>query len=110
MADFIPLKNRLAHNLALAFIREVSRLHGLPIGVVCNRDTVFPSKLWSEIMRLLDISQDMSTAYHPQTYGETERVNQVLEQYLRTYCSWDQKNWMELLPYAEFYYDNTDHS
>ena len=61
-------------------------------------------------MRLLDISQDMSTAYHPQTDGQTERVNQVLEQYLRTYCSWNQKNWVELLPYAEFCYNNTVHS
>ena len=87
MAHFIPLKNRLAHNLSVAFIREVWRLHGLLMGVVSDRDTVFTSKLWSEIMRLLDISQDMSTAYHPQTDGQTERVNQVLEQYLRTYCS-----------------------
>ena len=52
----------------------------------------------------------MSTAYHPQTDGQTERVNQVLEQYLRTYCFWDQKNWMELLPYAEFCYNNTVYS
>ena len=65
MAHFIPLKNRVGHTLALAFIREIWHLHGLPVGVVSNRDTVFKSKLWSEIMRLLDISQDMSTAYHP---------------------------------------------
>ena len=78
MAHFIPLKNRQAHTLAIAFIREIWRLHGLPIGVVSDRDTVFISKLWSEVMRLLDVSQDMSTAYHPQTDGQTERVNQVL--------------------------------
>ena len=89
MAHFIPLKNRQAHTLAIAFIREIWRLHGLPMGVVSDRDTVFTSKLWSEVMRLLDVSQDMSTAYHPQTDGQTERVNQVLEQYLRMYCSWD---------------------
>src|SRR4029077_763570 len=78
--------------------------------IVTDRDTVFTSKLWTEVMRLLDVSQDMSTAYHPQTDGQTERVNQVLEQYLRTYCAWDQKNWVELLPYAEFCYNNTVHS
>ena len=61
-------------------------------------------------MRLLDVSQDMSTAYHPQTDGQTERVNQVLEQYLRTFCAWDQRDWLELLPYAEFCYNNTVHS
>ena len=61
-------------------------------------------------MRLLDISQDMSTAYHPQTNGQTERVNQVLVHYLRTFCAWDQKDWVDLLPYAEFCYNNTVHS
>ena len=55
------------------------------MGVVSDRDTVFTSKLWSEVMRLLDVRQDMSTAYHPQSDGQTERVNQVLEQYLRIY-------------------------
>ena len=69
MAHFIPLKNIQAHTLAIAFIREIWRLHGLPMGVVSDRDTVFTSKLWSEVMRLLDVSQDMSTAYHPQTVG-----------------------------------------
>src|SRR6266576_2275356 len=58
-------------------------------------------------MQLLDISQNISTAYHPQTDGQTERVNQVLEHFLRTFCSWDQKDWVELLPYAEFCYNNT---
>ena len=82
----------------------------MPLGVVSDRDTVFTSKLWTEVMRLLDVSQDMSTAYHPQTDGQTERVNQVLEQYLRTFCAWDQKDWLELLPYAEFCYNNTVHS
>ena len=110
MANFIPLNNRQAHTLAIAFIREIWRLHGIPMGVVSDGDTVFTSKLWSEVMRLLDVSQDMSTAYHLQTDGQTERVNKVLEQYLRMYCSWDQKNWMELLPYAEFCYNNTAHS
>ena len=61
-------------------------------------------------MRLLDVSQDVSTAYHLQTDGQTERVTQVLEQYLRMYCLWDQKNWMKLLSYAEFCYNNNVHS
>ena len=57
------------------------------MGVVSDRDTVFTSKLWSEVIRLLDVTQDMSIAYHPQIDGQTEQVNQVLEQYLRMYCS-----------------------
>ena len=110
MAHFVPLKSRTAPTLAKAFVREIWRLHGLPLGVVSDLDTVFTSKLWTEVMRLLDVSQDMSTAYHPQTDGQTERVNQVLEQYLRTFCAWDQKDWLELLPYAEFCYNDTVHS
>ena len=82
----------------------------MPLVVVSDGDTVFTSKLWTEVMRLLDVSQDMCTAYHPQTDGQTERVNQVLEQYLCTLCAWDQKDWLELLPYAEFCYNNTVHS
>ena len=58
-------------------------------------------------MRLLDICQDMSTAYHPQTDCQTKRVNQVLEEYSRTFCRWDQKDWLNLLPFAEFCYNNT---
>ena len=96
MAHFIPLKNRQAENLAKAFVREIWRLHGLPLGVISDRDTVFTSKLWSQVMRLLDILQDMSTTYHPQTDGQTERVNQVLEHYLRTFYAWDQKDWLDL--------------
>ena len=110
MAHFVPLKSRTAPTLAKAFVREIWRLYGLPLGMVSDRDTVFTSKSWTEVMRLLDVSQNMSTAYHPQTDGQTERVNHVLEQYLHAFCTWDQKDWLELLPYAEFCYNNTIHS
>ena len=110
MAHFVPLKSRTAPTLAKAFVREIWRSHGLPLGVVSDTDTVLTSKLWTQVMRLLDISQDVSTAYHPQTDGQTERVNQVLEQYLRTFWAWDQKEWLELLPYTEFCYNNTVYS
>ena len=69
MAHFDPLKSRTAPTLAKAFIREIWRLYGLPLGVVSDRDTVFTSKLWTEVMTLLDVSHHMSTAYHPQTDG-----------------------------------------
>ena len=110
MAYFLPLKSRTAPTLAKAFVREIWRLHGLPFGIVSDRDTVFTSKLWTEVMRLMDVSEDMSTAYHPQTDGQTERVKQVLEQCLGTCCAWDEKDWLELLPYTEFCYNNTVHS
>jgi len=61
-------------------------------------------------MQLLEVALDKSSAYHPQTDSQTEWVNQVLAHYLRSYCTWDQDNWVELLPFAEFCYNNTVHS
>ena len=65
IAHFVPLKSRTAPTLAKAFVKKIWGLHGLPLCVVSDRDTVFTSKLWTEVMRLLDVSKDMSTAYHP---------------------------------------------
>jgi len=50
------------------------------------------SSFWQEVMQLLKVALDKSSAYHPQTDGQTEQVNQALEHYLRTYCTWDQDN------------------
>ena len=72
MAHFIPLKNRKAKELAVLFVKEVWRLHGLPKSVVSDRDSVFMSTFWSEVMRLLEVSTDRSSAYHHQTDGQTE--------------------------------------
>jgi len=77
MAHFIPLKNRKARELALILVREVWGLHGLPKRVISDRDTVFMSSFWSGVMRLLEVELDKSSAYHPQTDSQTERVNQI---------------------------------
>jgi len=77
MAHFIHLKNRKAKDLALIFVWEVRRLPRLPKRGVSDRDTVFMSSFWSEVMRLLEVELDKSSAYHPQTDGQTERVNQI---------------------------------
>jgi len=92
MAYFIPLKNRKAKELAGIFVREIWRLHGLPNRIVSDRDRVFMSSYWQEVMRLLQVALDKLQAYHPQTDGQTERVNQVLAYYLRTYCTLNQHN------------------
>jgi len=81
MAHFIPLKNRKAKELGLIFVRQVWRLHRLLKKVVSDRDTVFMGSFWSEVMRLLEVELDKSSAYHPQTDCQTERVNQILEHY-----------------------------
>jgi len=109
MVHFIPLKNRKGRELAGILARGIWRLHGFPKRIVSDRETVFMSSFWQEVMWLLEVALHKSSAYHPQTDGQTERVNQVLEHYLRSYCTWDQDNWVELLPFAEFYYNNTFH-
>jgi transposase InsO family protein len=112
MAHFIPLQsNKLgAKELARIFAKEVWRLHGLPREVVSDRDSRFTSNFWQSLMEMLGIQTKMSTAFRPQTDGQTERMNQVLEAYIRTFCNYDMSNWSELLPYAEFAYNNSEAS
>ena len=108
MAHFISLATRVfVQELARIFLREIWKLHGLPTDIVSDRDTKFTSKFWSALMDLLDIKQKLLTAFHPETDGQTERVNQSLEQYLRMFSNYEQNNWSELLPMAEFSYNNS---
>ena len=88
---------------------EVFRRFGLPRKIISDRGLQFVSKFTRELCRLLGIEQNISTAYHPQTDGQTERVNQELEQYLRAFCNFQQDNWSSLLPYAEFAHNIRQH-
>ena len=107
MAHFMPLSTETPiKEIANIFLREVWRLHGLTNSVVSDRDSRFQSKFWLCMIELLDFDVRMSTAFHPQTDRETERVNQILEQYLRSYCSYQQDDWAELLPLAEHTYNS----
>ena len=107
MAHFIPLSTDTPiKEIANIFLREIWRLHGLPNSVVSDRDSRFQSRFWLCVMELLDVDVRMSTAFHPQTDGQTERVNQILEQYQRSYCSYQQDHWAELLPLAEHAYNS----
>jgi len=107
MSDFIPChKDMNARQFAKSFIKEIFRLHGLPKDIITDRGTIFTSDLWKETTKLLGIERRLSTAFHPQTDGQTERTNATLEQYLRAYSNYPQDNWCELLPTAEFAYNN----
>jgi len=108
MAHFVPLKSdtKKAPDLAQIFLREVWRLHGLPSTIVSDRDARFTSKFGETIIGILKIKRGMSTAFHPQTDGLTERVNQSIEPYLRTFCNYEQNNWSEMLPMGEYVYKN----
>jgi len=91
MAHFIPLKTEEhIKELALTFVKEIWRLHGLPESIVSDRDTRFTSKFWRSLMQLLQVKLNMSTAFHPESDGQTETVNQTLQQYLRSYSTYQQ--------------------
>jgi hypothetical protein len=111
MAHFIAiLESITAKELALLFIREIVRIHGIPRSIISDRGAVFASKFWRQVWKILGTTTKLSTAYHPQTDGQTEIVNQTLERYLRTYCSYQQDDWVDLLPLAEFCYNNATHT
>jgi hypothetical protein len=108
MAHFIPSRGDLdAPGLAETFHREIVRLHGPPKSIVTDRGVLFTSTYWSTFAQCLGSRRLLSTAFHPQTDGQTERMNQVLEQYLRAYMNYEQDNWATLLADAEFAYNNS---
>ena len=111
MAHYIPArKDWTAGQLAEAFVREIVRLHGVPQALISDCGSVFTSQLWANLMFTLKIDRRLSTAFHPQTDGQTERQNSTLEQYLRSYINYQQDNWASLLVLDEFAYNASLHS
>jgi hypothetical protein len=109
IAHFNPLKTKeespVRDLVTVVFANEIWRLPELPSDIVSNRDTRFTSHFWKELTSHLGIDLSMSTAFHPQADGQTERINAVLEQYLRHFCGFQQDDWAELLPLAEHTYN-----
>ena len=104
---FVPSRmSDTAKDVAQLFFDNIFRLHGLPDSVVSDRDPKFTSKFWRHLFELCDVKLKMSTSHHPQTDGSSEVMNQMVENYLRCYCSKDQDNWNSLLTSAEFAYNS----
>jgi hypothetical protein len=82
-------------------------LHGVTKKIVCDRGTQFTSRFWKKLHEAMDTRLNFSSVYHPQTDGQTERVNQILEDMLRACVLKDSKSWDKCLPYAEFAYNNS---
>ena len=83
-AHFIPVKHPYtAYSIVHLFLENVVKLHGLPSTIVSDRDTIFLSKFWKELFRLYRVNLHLTTAYHPQSDGQTKKVNQCVEMYLR---------------------------
>ena len=111
MSLYIPCRKSIdSAGLADLFIDKVIAKHGVPLSIVSNRGTVFTAQFWTNVCYHAKIKRRLSTAFHPQTDGQTERQNQTLEQYLRSYVNYHQDDWVYWLPVAEFAYNNSVHS
>lgn len=95
-----------ASTVARQFLNSVFRQHGLPSEIISDRGSVFTSRFWKSFMGLLDTRVATSTAFHPQTDGQTERANRTVEQMLRFLVDYRQTNWDTLLPIVEFAINN----
>ena len=98
----IPCERMTASYLAHVFVRDVVRLHGLPRSIVTDRGSQFTSDMWKEVCRMLGIKQSLTSAFHPQSDGQSERTNQDVEQHLRRLIDHTQENWPEWCWVLEF--------
>ena len=110
-AHFISVKGTTtASQYAEIYVREIVKLHGVPKSIIFDRGSVRTSQFWKAFMKDLGSKLRMSSAFHPQTDAQTERVNQVLEDMLRA-CVLDfHSSWVKHLPLVEFAYNNSYHS
>src|SRR6267154_6783693 len=106
-AVFIPTHDTITSpELARLFLLHIFSKHGVPAHVTSDCGTEFVSHFFRSLGKALDICLHFTSRYHPEGDGQTERDNQTLEQYLCMYCNYQQDNWAELLPLAEFAYNN----
>ncbi|KAL0557197.1 hypothetical protein IC582_005715 [Cucumis melo] len=107
-AHFIPKKSTYtASKWAQLYMSEIVRLHGVPLSIVSDRDARFTSKFWKGLQAAMGTRLDFGTAFHPQTDGQTERLNQVLEDMLRAYALEFPGSWDSHLHLMEFAYNNS---
>ncbi|QRW22942.1 Retrotransposable element Tf2 protein [Rhizoctonia solani] len=108
---FIPTSKKVtARGLADLFVSHVWKLHGLPVKTVLDCGTTFTGKFLRALYQRLGVKPAFSSAYHPESDGQTERVNQFIEFYLRSYVAADHSDWATWLPLAEYAYNNAKHS
>nr|GFA80470.1 putative reverse transcriptase domain-containing protein [Tanacetum cinerariifolium] len=110
-AHFLPIReNDPLDKLARLYLNRIVARHGIPISIICDRDGRFTSNFWKSIQKALGIDICMSTAYHPETDGQSERTIQTLKDMLRACVIDFGKGWVKHLPLAEFSYNNSYHA
>jgi hypothetical protein len=107
VVHFIPMKTTYTRGtLAELYMSRIVCFHGVPKKIVSDQGTQFTSHFWQQLQEALDIHLNFSSSYHPQTGGQIERTNQILEDMLRDYALQDKSGWDKKLPYVEFSYNN----
>ena len=107
-AHFLPVKDRYTvDKYAELYLTKNFCLHGVPQSIVSDRGPQFTARFWKSLHDAMGTDLTFSTAYHPQTGGQTERVNQILEDMLRACAIIYGKDWETCLPFAEFSYNNS---
>jgi hypothetical protein len=102
-AHFLPMLHPFtAAGIAKVFLNQVYRLHGLPSAIIFDWDRIFTSQFWKELFHLADVSLQLSSSYHPQSDGQTERLNQTMETFLRCFVNACLAKWSSWLALAEF--------
>ncbi|RAL60401.1 hypothetical protein DID88_000176 [Monilinia fructigena] len=107
MRHFIPVVGLSAEELADRFVEKVYCLHGTPDNIVSDRGSQFVSEFWKHLSERLSITLKRSSSFHPESDGQTERINAMVEQYLRAFMNFHQDDWYDWLPLAEFALNNT---
>ncbi|GJT70444.1 putative reverse transcriptase domain-containing protein [Tanacetum coccineum] len=110
-AIFVPIRETdPMERLARMYLKEVVTRHGILVSIICDRDPRFASNFWRSLQKALGTNLDMSTAYHPQTDGQSERTIQTLEDMLRACVINFGKGWVNHFPLVEFSYNNSYHA
>jgi hypothetical protein len=105
---FIPLAHSyIVESVVQAFFTDIVRLHGIPQSIVSDRDPMFTSAFWRELMRLMGTKMHMSSAFHPKTDDQTKAANRVIVMYLRCFTSDRPRQWLRWLPWAEYIYNTS---
>jgi hypothetical protein len=108
MVHFIACKDTMGPKaLTDGFLMHVVWAHRLPSSIILDQGFLFTSQFWKKVMEAMGTSRNLSTVFHLESDGQMERINAILKQYLRAYCNYQQNNWNQLLPMAEFCYNNS---